>query len=238
VGNDGAPSSTGAAQRTGGEQPVERPHEDDGRDVDYLFIQAEGGLSYADLTALSSSGRLLPSLTGFSGTGWGGGADVGFRSGFFALAAHGYIARFDGQAPNTMGVGPATVTTFSRQQFDLGQVMLEAQLRLHIPVIEPYVRVGFGYAWMGNFQLNSMYQQSTSNVSGWTGKVGAGLDVWLGRLFTVGAGIDFTLLNLRRGGVMTNSTCPNTDPTCVDLSHDGDAVGMLWHFHAQFGLHF
>jgi hypothetical protein len=155
------------------------------------------------------------------------------------VAAHGYIARFDGNATNTTGVGPATMTTLTRQQFDLGQVMAEVQLRVHVPVIEPYLRVGFGYAWMGNFQLDvDRYRQSTSDVHGWTGKVGAGLDIWLGRLFTIGVGADLTLLNLRRGGVMTSSTCPNTDPTCVDLSHDGDSIGMLWHFHAQFGLHF
>ena len=213
------------------------PHEEDnGRSVDFLFIQAEGGLSVIDLTGLSSSSTgasVAPSLHEMRQSGYGGGLTVGFRSWIFAVAAHGYISRFISGAPSTvMGV-------MNNQDFDFGQVMLEGQIRIPLPVVEPYVRVGFGYAFLGAFQLNQMYEASTSEINGWTGKVGAGLDVWLGHYITVGAGADFSVMNLRRGGVMRDSsTCPTTDPTCVELRMDGDSLGWLIAAHIQAGLHF
>lgn len=216
--------------------PAQSQREDDGRSIDFVFIQPEGGLSYIDLTAIASNGRdILPQLNEFRGTGYGGGLTIGFRSGIIALAAHGYIARFSGQGTDTGVMG----TTMREQAFDIGQLMAEVQLRLPVPIVEPYARVGFGYAWLGNFQLNAMYRESTSTVHGWTGKLGVGADIWIGRFFTVGAGVDFSLLNLRRGGVMREGgACPMTDPTCVELSQDGDAIGLLVHGHIQAGLHF
>ncbi len=206
-----------------------RPREEDnGRSVDFLFIQAEGGYSVVDLTGLSSSGRILPTLVEVRQRGYGGGATIGFRSWIFAVAAHGYISRF---------VSGSTST--SNQSFDLGQVMLEGQLRIPLPVIEPYIRIGLGYAWLGAFELNSMYQSSTSDVHGFTAKAGLGLDVWLGKYITIGAGADFALMNLRRGGVQRDTgICPMTDPTCVELRQDGDALGWLITAHVQAGLHF
>jgi hypothetical protein len=225
-----APTSNERASATANEPSYARtnpnpPHEDDGRSIDFLFIQAEGGYSTVDLTGLSSNGRLLPTLMETRQSGYGGGATVGFRSWIFAVAAHGDISRFPGS-----GTDPG---------FDLGQVMLEGQLRLPVPVVEPYLRVGLGYAWLGAFQLNSMYMDSTSDIHGFTGKVGAGLDIWLGKYITVGAGADLSIMNLRRGGVMRdNSVCPQTDPTCVELRMDGDAVGWLLMLHVQAGIHF
>jgi hypothetical protein len=214
----------------------ERPHEDDGRTIDFVFIQPEGGVSYLDMTAVSTNGRLLlPEVRGFRGTGWGGGLTVGFRWHFLAFAAHGYIGRFNGDATDT-GVTGATTTPVA---FDIGQLMAEVHLRIPLPIVEPYARVQFGYGWLGSFQLNERYRDSTSNVSGWTGGVGVGLDVWLGRYVTVGAGLDFTLINFRRGGIQRpDSTCPMTDPTCVELREDGDSVGVLIHGHLQAGVHF
>lgn len=217
-----------------GHAAANRPREEDnGRSIDFIFIQAEGGASVVDLTGLSSSGRVLPTLVETRQSGYGGGATIGFRSWIFAIAAHGYISRFvSGQPSTLMGAS-------NNQSFDLGQVMLEGQLRVPLPIIEPYVRVGVGYAWLGAFELNSMYQSSTSDVHGWTAKAGLGLDVWLGKLFTVGAGADFALMNLRRGGVQRDaSVCPQTDPTCVELRQDGDALGWLITAHVQAGLHF
>ena len=107
-----------------------------------------------------------------------------------------------------------------------------------IGFVDPYVRVGFGYAWLGEFQLNSMYAMSTSNIDGWTGKIGVGLDLWLAPFLTIGAGVDASVINLRRGGVMrSGSECPSTDPTCVELTMDGDSIGTLVVFHLQAALH-
>jgi hypothetical protein len=214
----------------------ERPpqhEEDNGRSIDFLFIQAEAGLSVVDLTGLSQNGHLIPTLSETRQSGYGGGATVGFRSWIFAVAAHGYISRFVSGAPATfMGVS-------NSQSFDLGELMLEGQVRLPIPVVEPYVRIGLGYSWLGSFELNSMYTSSTSDIHGFIGKLGAGADVWLGKFITIGAGADFALMNLRRGGVQREgSICPDTDPTCIELRMDGDAVGCLLTAHVQAGIHF
>jgi hypothetical protein len=196
-------------------------------------------MSYIDLGALSSTGRLLPTLTEFRGTGYSGGLTIGFRSGLFAIAANGHIARFDGSGMNRTILADPSTEMITQAGFDIGQLMAEAQLRLPVPIVEPYVRAGFGYAWLGSFELNEMYRSSTSDIHGWTAKLGMGADIWLGKIFTVGAGVDFSVLNLRRGGVMRPETeCPTTNPTCVELSMDGDSVGLLVHFHVQAGLHF
>lgn len=225
-------------QRT---EEQQREREDDGRTIDYLFVQPEFGVAYTDLTALSSTGRLLPTLTQFQGFGLSGGATVGFRFGLVAIAAHGNISRFGGTATDTIRVsGFEATTTDPNYSFDLGQVMAEVHLRFPVPVVEPYVRAGFGYAWLGDFKLDTeRYRESTSTVHGWTGHLGVGLDIWFAKVFTVGAGVDLGVLNLRRGGVMRQgSACPMTDPRCIELSQDGDAVGLLAHLHVQAGVHF
>ena len=209
--------------------------EDNGRSTDFLFIQPEFGYAYVNLTALSSTGRVVPGLQTVQQSGYSGGLTVGFRSWIFALAAHGTIARFISGMPVVL----PGVPVMQNQDFDIGQLMVEGQVRIPLPVIEPYARIGLGYAWIGAFQLNQMYMASTSEIHGFTGQVGAGLDVWLGKLFTIGAGADVGLTNLRRGGVMrAGSMCAMTDPTCIELTQDGDATGIVAHFHVQAGLHF
>lgn len=228
-----AATATEPAHTTSATSSTRPQEEDNGRTIDFIFIQAEGGLSVVDLTGLSSNGRVVPTLMNLRQTGYGGGATIGFRSWIFAIAAHAYISRFvSGTTSSVMGA-------MNNQDFDLGQVMLEGQIRLPVPIVEPYIRVGLGYAVLGAFQLNQMYMDSLAPIHGFTAKAGVGADIWLGKYFTIGIGGDFSIMNLRRDGIMREgSVCPETDPTCIELRQDGDSVGWLFAAHVQAGIHF
>ena len=113
------PPSTALAAPAPPQQPPPQPPPAPGRNYGFLFIQAEGGLSYLDLTALQSMGQVLPAITQLHATGWGGGATIGFRSKYLALGANGYISRFD--SSNAIS---------GMSGFDIGQAMLESAAAL------------------------------------------------------------------------------------------------------------
>ena len=107
---------------------------------------------------------------------------------------------------------------------------LDIGLHLPIPVIQPYVRVGVGYAWMGDADYADPMLSQT-DVYGYTIDAGLGLDIKLARFLSLGAGFDAAFLN------MTRQSLSDGNVTGVDIQEDGDAVGLQIRLHAQLTLH-
>ncbi|MBW2463116.1 MAG: hypothetical protein JRH11_15810 [Deltaproteobacteria bacterium] len=203
--------------------PAAQPEEDDdGRDADLLWLEVGFGYSWVDLAAFSAN-NFVPGVDQISGSGYTGHAAAGIKLFFLTLGARGTVASY----PKDTG------------GFDIWSLMFDVMLRLPVPLLEPYVRAGIGYAWMGSLNHSDLGNSSVS-VYGLTIEAGAGLDVYLGKYFSLGAGFDIAFLNLTRqridncdsvGGAMCNIGG-------VDFQEEGDAAGFQIRATGHAALHF
>ncbi len=206
----------------------EEEDEGDGRDVDFLWIEAFGGVANVNLVAFRGGGTFSGTSTDgtstsvfdeVSGTGPMVGAALGFRVYWIAVGARFNYASYD--------------------VFQIGTVGGEIALRLPIPVVEPYARVGFGYAWQGdaNYAVTTggVTARPSTTVYGWAFNAALGLDIFLANWFTIGAGVGLDVLNMGRQTDPT-TTCMGVTDFCP--SKPGDAVGYQISGFGQIGFHF
>jgi hypothetical protein len=177
---------------------------------DWLVLQPELGLSYANVVAFNNDG-LFPSASSTSGLGPRFGLLAGMRFGPASFGVRGDLARY--------------------AAYDVGDAGLFVELRVPVPFIQPFGRVGAGYAWLGDLNPDPRYLAcgpsgsgaSCPKVSGWFASVGGGLDLAVSSHFTLGANLDVTFLNLTRAA----------SPTTVMFNRTGDSVGLQ----VTLGLH-
>lgn len=107
--------------------------------------------------------------------------------------------------------------------FDVGTIALDVGVRIPTPIVEPYARIGFGYAWLGaaDYQMPSM---SDTSVYGLVLDAGVGFDFYLSDNFAIGAGFDFAFLNLSRQ--QDDACAPACSISTVNFEEDGDAAGL------------
>lgn len=224
----GTPAHTTTTQtstrttRRAADEPEEPVHEqDDGRAADFLWLEVEGGVSYVDLIALENrtfagGGATVtsPAFRETQGTGPMIGAAGGFRLSVFALGVRGTFASYG--------------------TFDIGTIGGEIHLRIPTPVIEPYIRVGAGYAWQGNTNYENL-GGSTPTVYGWTVNGAVGLDIFVLWWLSLGVGVQVDFLNMTRQSDPT-AMCMGITDFCP--TQEGDAVGVQGRAFAQIGLHF
>ena len=214
----GATSSSTRRTTTGASQPREQVLADDSdpdeeeEDEDswgVFYLQALGGYSFANVVQFSQE-NFVPEATELSGSGLFGGVGAGFRIYWITLGAQATLASYFG--------------------FELGTVGLDVGLHLPIPVVQPYLRVGIGYAWMGDADYTDP-MLSRTDVYGYAIDAGLGLDIKLARFLSLGAGFDAAFLN------MTRQALSDGNVTGVDIQEDGDAVGLQIRLHAQLTFH-
>lgn len=177
---------------------------------DWLVLQPELGLSYANVVAVSNEG-LFPSASSTSGFGPRFGLLAGMRFGPVTAGARVDLARY--------------------RAYDVGDAGLFVELRIPVPLVQPFGRVGAGYAWLGDLNPDPRYLAcgatgtgaSCPKVSGWFASVGGGLDLAVSSRFTLGAHLEVTLLNLTR----------ERSPTVVMFRDTGDSAGLQ----VTLGLH-
>lgn len=210
-------SSSGPAPTTPrGESPaddderVEAEEEEEEEDSwGVFYVQALAGYSFANVVQFSQE-NFIPEAEELSGSGLYGGLGAGFRLYWVTLGAQATVANYSG--------------------FELGTVGLDVGLHLPIPVVRPYLRVGIGYAWMGDADYMEP-ALSTTDVYGYAIDAGLGLDIKLARFLSLGAGFDVAFLNMTRQGLTDGNV------TGVDIQEDGDAVGLQLRLHAQLTFH-
>lgn len=191
--------------------------EDDGRDVDFLWIEPFFGYSYVDLVMFSQE-NFLPSVERLSGGGFVGGLAAGMRMSFIMFGGRGTLASYNG--------------------FDLWTLGGEIHLRIPLGALEPYARVGFGYGWVGQANYDEP-EASTSDVYGLVVDAAAGLDIYLDKVFAIGVGMDGAFLNLSRQRIDQDG-CTTADCMVdeINFREDGDAAGLQLRLHAHASLHF
>ncbi len=208
----------------GDDDEDEEPEPDPGDPYDILWIELFGGASYVDLRAIQQT-NYFPEIVRLAGWGPAGGAAIGFRVEFFSAGIRAALARYDASDASS----PDAV-------FDVGTAVVEVKLALPIPVVQPFVRVGFGMAWHGDSNVEdtwtSMMVPSNfqTTVFGWVFQGGIGLDVYLVHWFAIGAAFTIELLNMSRQ--------PIEMATDVTLRSSGDAIGVQGRGHGAISFHF
>ncbi len=208
-----APSNPSSEQVLDESQdPSSRDDEDEEEEENWgvFWIEAQAGYSFVNLIQFRAD-NFIPEAEKLQGNGFFGGAALGFRVYFLTLGARATIASYFG--------------------FEIGTVGVDAALHLPIPVVSPYVRVGLGYAWMGDANWNDPALSQT-NVNGLVIDGGLGINIKLARLLSFGGGFDVAFLNLGRQSARDAGTVG-----MVNLEEDGDAVGLQLRIHAHLTFH-
>lgn len=208
------PPEVAGTSREAERQEEADAEQDDGRDHDVFWIEPNFGYSYVDLRMFRQE-NFLPSTVNTTAHGYTGGVALGFRISWLALGARGVAAKYP--------------------DFYIGSLMFDAALRIPIGVVEPYVRAGFGYAWVGNPNFDDL-GSSEVDVFGFVAEAGAGLDIYLSKVVAIGVGADAAFLNLGRQDVRECGTDCNVGH--VELDEDGDATGFQLRAQAHIGFHF
>lgn len=186
---------------------------------DFLVLQPELGSAYNNVVAFKNNmllpGVSVPGAVETKGFGSHFGALAGMRFGPFAFGLHADLSRY--------------------AAYDIGTLGPQIQLRLPLPMVQPYARINVGYAWMGAINSSAVWMCSPTSsgnncpsIGGWTISGGAGLDVWLSRRFTVGGGLDVYVLNFNR----------SASPSTVNYTQEGNAVGLQVAANLQAALRF
>lgn len=200
--------------------PPPRETEGDGRAADLLWVEGAFGYSYVNLAQFDSDG-FLPGIEQYKGGGYMAALAAGVRLSMLMIGARGTLASYE--------------------WFDFWTIGGELHLRIPIGSLEPYVRAGAGYGFVGqaNYDVPEM---SDPDVFGLVIDAGAGLDIYLDKIVAIGFGVDGAYLNLTRqrvdmdgcGGTAMNPCMVGT----VDFQEDGDAAGLQLRIHGHASLHF
>jgi hypothetical protein len=182
---------------------------------DWVVLEPSVGVSYANILAFDNSG-LIPGVNNSSSFGPMYGITAGSRFSIVTVAARLDFSRYDA--------------------FDVGTLGARVQVHIPLPVVKPFARIGGGWAWLGSLNpasaLWTCSPGSTGNdcpsISGWNLNAGAGVDFSVQRWLTLGAGLDFYLLNLNRAA----------SPTQVNFMRTGDSMGFQLALSAQAAFRF
>ena len=210
------PTQPGAHEApTASEEAEEEKAEEEEDDWGVLQIQLLGGYSFANLVSFRQD-NFLPTAERLAGSGFFGGAGLGFRVHIVTLGAQATIASY----------APA-----ADDGFELGTAIATVALHLPTPGIQPYFRFGAGYAWMGKANYLDPGISET-RVYGFVLEGGFGIDIKLGRPISLGLGVDAAYLNLGR---QSTSELGMIDD--VNFEEDGDAVGYQLRGHVHLTFH-
>ncbi len=204
---------------------AEADEKDSGRGLEFFWINGEVGFEYLGLQTFSANDLVDSGLvaTTQSGPMFGGG--LGLRLVFLTVGPRFRFAKFS----------------------EWDHWTLNAELGLHVPVgrFEPYFTFSGGYATVGSLASNNIVNSDDVDISGWDLRGGAGLDIYLSKMFTVGATVTGEVLFLTRPGVdpaaFTNANAQaSNDEASVQAVYeaDGSSVGAATTASFVVGLHF
>ncbi|MEM1034207.1 MAG: hypothetical protein AAGN82_27965, partial [Myxococcota bacterium] len=216
AGTDRAPSEL--------EARLDRAREEDsGRGLKWFYVDVEGGYQYLDFDAFGADDSELTADL----------LDTGASGGFVGVGAGLTLARI-------LTFGPRFRAGF----FENGSIFTvggEVGLRIPIGLVEPHVSLGGGYAAVGGLGGPLEGVIEAADIQGGYGRVGGGLDFWLGRYVTAGFGASWAVLGLQRGPVGSDriaSLDGLTPGRRRILETDGTGIGSSVSVVGRIGLQF
>jgi hypothetical protein len=190
-------------------------HEDSGRGLEFVWLNAEAGYEFITLQGLKSGDLVDSELVPDDGSAFAFGVGAGVRLIFLTVGARFRLAQLSAWNLWT----------------------LNGEVGLHIPLgtLEPYVVLGAGYASLGAVDDGDDrlgFDASTIDASGFDVRLGGGLDWYVNPLLSLGAQGTVELLALSRSGADVSSTVDSL------YSSDGNGLGLGLTLTGVVGVHF
>jgi hypothetical protein len=208
------PPTTSAQQQQTIRELQRAEHEDSGRGLEFVWLNAEAGYEYLSLQGLKSDGLLDGVIVPDDGSAFTFGVGAGVRLIFLTVGARFRLAQLGA--------------------YDLWT--LNGEVGLHIPLgaLEPYVVLGAGYASLGGVDSDERlgFDASEIDASGFDVRLGGGLDWYVNPLLSLGVQGTVELLALSRSGANVASTVDSL------YSGDGNGLGLGVTLTAVVGVHF
>lgn len=227
----GAPGPPGVLPPADGELTTDEEldravEEDSGRGLTWVWAEVGGGFEHVGLQTFNVD-------------------EQAFSAGFIETSASGAV--IDGG----LGVRLLFLTLGARARmgffspWQLGRIGGEVGLRIPIGRVEPRFDAGFGYAALTGVSATTGNAIDT-NINGFYGRLGAGIDVFPVNWLSVGGGVSWELLGLTRPGLSVSDIAgledtAEDDPEAagaVALSAEGSGYGSSLAITARVGVHF
>jgi hypothetical protein len=189
--------------------------EDSGRGLEWLYVNAEGGLQVLGLRTLSDSNLTYGNIK-TTAVGPMVGAALGVRLLVFTLGARARMGIFEHY----------NLSTFN------------GEVGMHIPLgdLEPHFTIGAGYVMASALDAQGEWGTDKVSLRGYNIRAGAGLDYYITPVFSVGGLLSGELLGLSRGGATV--TAPLGPEQAAKARAGGSSMGTAMTLSAVLGLHF
>lgn len=199
--------------------------EDSGRGLSWFWLDVDGGFQHVGLETFDvDKSNLTAGLVSSSASGSYVGAGLGLQLLFLRIGPRGRVGFFH-----------------DWQMFTIGG---EVGLRIPLGILEPHVDLGGGYAALGNLTDGGLAAiAEKASVNGAYGRIGGGLDLFLGKVLSVGPFASWDVLALKRPGVSLADLDPSKVATLTDAQKtaaaaQGSGYGSSITVGARVGLAF
>lgn len=195
--------------------------EDSGRGLEFVWLNAEGGIQHLGLQTFRANELVDPRLVSTTQTGPLFGAGAGVRLIFLTLGGRFRLGSFE--------------------EWQLWTLNAEVGFRIPLGPLEPYFVFAGGYAKLGSFEPgNALAGNDGVNVRGLNLRGGVGLDYYIGNTFSVGGNLSGDLLFLSRPGVELDipDEADEEQARAELYERDGSGIGAAVTLTLVAGLHF
>ncbi|MBM4360268.1 MAG: hypothetical protein FJ096_19350, partial [Deltaproteobacteria bacterium] len=205
---------------------IEESRDDDsGRGLTWIWLDAEGGFQHVGLETFDvDKSNLTAGLVPTEASGAFVGAGFGVQLLFLRLGPRARMGFFDNW--NMISVGG------------------EVGLRIPLGFLEPHLDLGGGYVALGNLSTGGLAAiADKASVSGGYGRVAGGLDIFLGKIVSIGPYASWEFMGLKRPGVSLSDLDPTKVSSLSDAQKtaaalDGAGYGSTVTVGARLGLNF
>jgi hypothetical protein len=198
---------------------------DSGRGLTWFWLDAEGGFQHLGLETFDvDKSNLTAGLVPTEASGAFVGAGLGVQLLFLRIGPRGRIGFFDDWRMYSVGG--------------------EIGLRLPLGFLEPHAELGGGYVAFGSL-ADSPFDvlADKAQIHGGYGRVGGGLDFYLGKVFSLGPFASWEFMGLKRPGVALSDLDPSrvgslSDAQKTAASLEGSGYGSSVSVGGRVGLNF
>jgi hypothetical protein len=209
----GATPTQGAAPASVKETLSSEEPAKDAKGPDVLFLETETGASYVGLQTLNVQRDVVPTSTRSEDVGGIFGVMGGAKLLFLSIGPHARFGRF--------------------QDWDLWTLDLDVGFHAPLGRIEPFLRLGGGYARLSR-AFDKVRNGGSLRSDGYNMSLTLGADYFVTPYLTIGGRIGGELIGLHRAGVNLDTQ----DGLVNDyLKYDGAALGLALNGALALGLH-
>lgn len=199
--------------------------EDKGRGLTWFWLDAEGGFQHVGLETFDvDKSNLTAGLAPTEASGAYVSAGFGAQFVFLRLGPRGRIGFFD-----------------DWRMYSIGG---EVGLRIPLGFLEPHAELGGGYVAFGSL-ADSPFEvlRDKAQIHGGYGRIGGGLDIFLGKVLSLGPYASWEFMGLTRPGVSLSDLDPTkvtnlTDAQKTSAALEGSGYGSSVAVGGRVGLNF